>query len=729
MARKSIFIILFIILAKTILSQGWQWQNPKPLGDPIHQVLFIDNQVGWMAPENSTLLKTTNGGSTWTTVYTNIYFDRLYFIDRNEGWAVGRKHYVPEYINSVYHTTDGGLSWEVQFADTLSNNVSNIFFVNKEHGWIGGGLSNIYQTTNGGKHWESKDLQDYPFLREVYSVLFVDTLKGWAVGDSPYGLKTTDGGNSWSRDSSLGYVGELIALDSLNIWALNSSWIIKTTNSGISWELMKKNQPDERNTDLFIKDTSRIFLSTNQAFYESTDGGKTWPKNSDEDLNGFSVINGNEVWGGGAMNTLSSKIVYSTDNGHSWTDIVTVNNPLGYTSYGDVDFVDKNTGWIITELDSSVLKTTNGGESWSEQNIDTDQWLRKIFMIDNQTGYIVGNSGIIFKTTNGGTDWLPQNSGTNYELASISFINERNGWVAGTTVDDYTGVLLRTTNGGENWDKVSINGAAAPTSVCFIDSLQGWVTAGKNSYNDLGRIYKTIDGGETWTELTGGASVNFRNILFVDSTEGFSFWYNGPAGLAEIYSTKDGGENWHIKGFKNTVFGRIKFINKNNGWLVGSFGRIYGTTDGGDSWKEQLSGFTSRELYGIDFIDPNNGWTVGWYGTILHTTNGGVTFVDSKKNNKETPTNFQLYQNYPNPFNPSTTIQYQIPATGFVTLKIYDVLGREIVTLVNKEQTTGRYEVSFNASNLSSGVYFYSLSVTSSNKINNIQVRKMVLIK
>jgi len=64
---------------------GWQWQNPKPLGDPIHQVLFIDNQTGWMAPENSTLMKTTNGGNTWTTIYTNIYFDRLFLLTGMRG--------------------------------------------------------------------------------------------------------------------------------------------------------------------------------------------------------------------------------------------------------------------------------------------------------------------------------------------------------------------------------------------------------------------------------------------------------------------------------------------------------------------------------------------------------------------------------------------------------------------------------------------------------------------
>jgi len=704
-ARKSIFIILFIILAKTILSQGWQWQNPKPLGDPIHQVLFIDNQVGWMAPENSTLLKTTNGGISWSTIYTNVYFDKLFFLNRNEGWAVGRKHYVPEYTNSVYHTTNGGLSWEEQLADTLNNNYPNIFFLDKNHGWTGDFL-NLYSTKDGGKNWQIEALNDFPIAREIFGVLFLDTLKGWVFGDSYYGLKTTDGGKSWVRDSSLSHTLRLITIDTLNIWAVFATKVKKTTDGGITWKVMKEDSTYEINTDFFVQDTSSVYLSTNRGFYESTNGGQTWKKNSYEVLNGFSVINNDEIWGGGAMNALSSKIVHSTDNGETWTNLLTVNNPFGYSTYGDVDFVDKNTGWIIKELDSKILKTTDGGNSWQEQSIFTDEWLRRIFMIDSEIGYVIGRNGIIFKTTNGGNDWLSQNSGTNYDLTSIDFLTERNGWVVGTTLDNYTGILLKTTNGGETWGKVDVNGAAGPTDVCFIDSLHGWVAAGYNSINDLGRIFKTIDAGETWTELTGGSSINFRHILFVDSTKGFSFGYKSP--YAEIYSTTDGGKSWGTKKFEYTTFSRVKFIDKKNGWLIGPFGIIYGTTDGGSSWERQHT-YTSRNLNGIDFIDANNGWAVGWYGAILHTTDGGITFVDNKEKTNGVPANFSLYQNYPNPFNPSTTFKYEIPEESFVKIIIYDILGREIVTLVNEFKAAGKYSVTFNAGNLASGVYIYQL--------------------
>ena len=88
------------------------------------------------------------------------------------------------------------------------------------------------------------------------------------------------------------------------------------------------------------------------------------------------------------------------------------------------------------------------------------------------------------------------------------------------------------------------------------------------------------------------------------------------------------------------------------------------------------------------------------------------------------PNQFRLFNNYPNPFNPSTTISYSIPEINFVTLKVYDVLGNEIANLVNEEKAAGTYAVEFNATNLSSGIYFYELQAGSF-----VETKKMVLMK
>ncbi len=118
---------------------------------------------------------------------------------------------------------------------------------------------------------------------------------------------------------------------------------------------------------------------------------------------------------------------------------------------------------------------------------------------------------------------------------------------------------------------------------------------------------------------------------------------------------------------------------------------------------------------------------------IFKTTDGGgVSGI--KENNyhqNNIPTQIELYQNYPNPFNPSTIISYKLTNPGFVSLKVYDILGRVVDILVNEQKQQGRYDVNFDASKLASGIYFYQLKVIDPLKSANnfISTKKMLLIK
>jgi hypothetical protein len=121
---------------------------------------------------------------------------------------------------------------------------------------------------------------------------------------------------------------------------------------------------------------------------------------------------------------------------------------------------------------------------------------------------------------------------------------------------------------------------------------------------------------------------------------------------------------------------------------------------------------TENALYSVSFTDANIGTAVGWLGTILHTNTGGVTAV--KEHVTYTlPTSFRLMQNYPNPFNPSTIISFNLSSKSFVTLKVYDLLGREVATIVSEELPAGNYTRQWNASSLPSGIYFYRLQTSS----------------
>jgi len=111
------------------------------------------------------------------------------------------------------------------------------------------------------------------------------------------------------------------------------------------------------------------------------------------------------------------------------------------------------------------------------------------------------------------------------------------------------------------------------------------------------------------------------------------------------------------------------------------------------------------------------------YGTIFKTTNGSLTFIEEEPNQTQ-PNSFLLSQNYPNLFNPTTNVKFTISNFGFTTLKVYAILGREIVTLVNEEKPAGEYEVEFDGTGLPSGFYFYQLKAE-----GFVETKKMVLLR
>ncbi len=228
-------------------------------------------------------------------------------------------------------------------------------------------------------------------------------------------------------------------------------------------------------------------------------------------------------------------------------------------------------------------------------------------------------------------------------------------------------------------------------------------------------------------------------MCFVNNNTG---WVCGSD--TTILKTTDSGNSWLPQNVESifmrysvfTVFHSIQFTDENNGWAVGQGGVMIRTTNGGTNWILQQEPM-SKFFRSVFFLDDKTGWLVGNGGAILSTKTAGevtTTVLDNKYN---IPNTFSLSQNYPNPFNPTTKIEYTIPTSPqtplfnkergrgeVIILKIYDILGREIKTLVNKQQPPGNYEVTFDGSEFASGVYFYRLQVG-----NYSQTKKLILLK
>jgi len=200
-----------------------------------------------------------------------------------------------------------------------------------------------------------------------------------------------------------------------------------------------------------------------------------------------------------------------------------------------------------------------------------------------------------------------------------------------------------------------------------------------------------------------------------------------------------GGTGWHWVGFY--IFDSTAAFMYNNGNFVSSttvisFNTFHTATIVYDSSAQNAKWYLDGNLikttsFAIDHGNDRNVSTTnygmgfvfkGIYDDLKVYSLANVTAVDDQNNS--TPLKFELNQNYPNPFNPGTKIKYAIGSMQYTTLKIYDVLGNEVATLVNEEKPAGTYEVNFDASNLSSGIYYYQLKAGSF-----IQTRKMILMK
>ncbi|MCX6163489.1 MAG: T9SS type A sorting domain-containing protein [Ignavibacteriae bacterium] len=351
-----------------------------------------------------------------------------------------------------------------------------------------------------------------------------------------------------------------------------------------------------------------------------------------------------------------------------------------------------------------VFVTTDNGSNWTQTSLSL-QYGNDSVLIDaiatNGNYIYAGDNGWVFGfhvSTDYGSTW-------NLTLTTDAIVSLA---VSGSTVyaGGYDDGVFRSTNNGSTWTQTSLTGQC-------INALS---ISGSNIYAGTinNGVYISTNVGVNWTKT----SLGNHNIWSLASS-GSKIYAGSSSGM--YYSTNNG-SNWTQIG----LTGRNVFS------IALSGNNIFAGTD---------IGFSSSINNGINWTDHNDGFVFGT--ALLHSvlvinnyiivgTEGWGIFrrpmlevIGVWNISTEIPSSFKLFQNYPNPFNPTTNIKYQIANNNFVMLKVYDIQGKEIATLVNEKQVAGTYEVSFDASNFSSGIYFYSLFADGM----KIDTKKMVFLK
>lgn len=373
----------------------------------------------------------------------------------------------------------------------------------------------------------------------------------------------------------------------------------------------------------------------------------------------------------------------STNGGENWTS----NGYDVYPSASGVCFINASTGWKIAK-DNGVIKihgTTNQGQSWNQLFLTAyvENWEGN-FSIYSKTGTNISffYPASCYTSTNNGQNWYHINSNNSGGSIRASFVNSNTGWYVGsyTGTNNNVAYIQKTTDGGINWTQQLVELTHSYfNSVWFINENTGFVTGNASSSGSL-LIKRTTNGGLNWSNISISHNRKGLDIQFINNLTGFI------VGDYFFAKTINGGLNWNIYNMPHYLINRVCFINESIGFLLAT---------------------------NINQI-PN-------YDCILKTTVGGVGI---KQINNSIPENFMLNQNYPNPFNPITNIKYEIRKNEYVKLAVYDVLGNELETLVKEKQSAGTYEILFDASKYSSGVYLYKIKTESFE-----DTKKMILLK
>ena len=713
MKRFIIFFIAGVLIGQIASAQGWERQN-SPTANTLNAVVFVNSSCGWAVggwtvPRYSTTVHTSDGGDTWTVQNsdTGYFLHGVDFLDADNGWAVGGTGH-PNFSAIILHTTDGGGTWTNQSSDS-GYSLAGVDFVDASNGWaVGGGWNGnsswgtIVHTTDWGETWTVQPSDTAGLLNAVD---FVDANNGWAVGSGGTILHTTDGGGTWTLQSS-GTGWQLNCVDFVNAsngWAVggnvgpNNSTILRTTDGGGTWTLQYSDGGRGLYGVDFVDANNGWAVGYDGTILYTTDGGSGWIAQSNGTTNrlyGVAFVDGNKGWAVGLES-------------HNYTGTI-LHHP------GEIKWLSPIGGEILPIGDSTELRWCGdsfGGNVCVELNRDypSETWETLFPATDND--------GQETWAATGPPAWHAR-----FRVQHLT-IPDLSDTLNGDTQILFPGLYLLSPNGGETvltgvWDTVTFARAAVP-NILRLELNRNYPAGSWEVVQQDIRDASTA----AW-RVTMPATANARMRIMSQSwpvigdTSDTDFMIRPPQ-MSLLFP--NGGEQ-----LPAGILQQIQWLAPEHQGNVGiALNRDYPT----GNWEL---------LYADVANDSLEAWTPSAPASEhcrirLFTVLDSLTYAESAADfaitslNAEDPViprAFLLSTPYPNPFNSSTTIAYDLPKVGRVSLRVFDLLGREVALLKDGFVEAGTHRVMFDGSNLASGIYFARLDAGAFS-----QTRKLMLLK
>jgi photosystem II stability/assembly factor-like uncharacterized protein len=728
--------LLCFALVINVFAQTWTAQT-SGVTTSLNCVSTVDANVGWIGGDGGVVLRTTNGGTTWTNVTSStigtlgIY--AICAIDANICIATTSTTTAPT-TTYVYRTSNGGTNWTQVFTEANGGFMDDIKFKDANTGFMYGDPPgtrwSLWKTTNGGINWDSagcylpvtgSEAGWNNALQIIGNTIYFGTNNTKVYKSTNFGATgswtsgvTTGTANSYSVafNGLTGFTGQTVAVKSTDGGSTYAS--VTLPGSGTCYSF---------NT---IQGSNKFWYNRGASIYYSSDNGANFASQftGTGTYQAMSLVQSGQTIRGWSVTSAGLIAMYNETAAPpipsgTWTE-----QTSGITTaLQSVSAVDDDIAWACG-VSGKVLRTTNKGVNWVDKsgNIPTTNPLYNIFAWDANTAICVsspsaGGSVTIYKTSNGGTNWI-----TGFTLtASLAFGDDL--YMTSATNAYYIGDpqggnwhLLSSTNGGDNWATWSTFPTTNTTGTynngaCFLGT-QVWFCDNGNS-----KINYSSNMGVNWSQQTITLT-ELTAICFINPTRGLA---GGSTSASGLLSTTNGGTTWTA--ITNPVTGSISgIVGASTSWWVSQQGTsVYTSSNDGANFS---SAYTAPAGSFYHLTKSRSGATI--WGV---RSNGGISRFGTPINgistiSNEVPSSYSLSQNYPNPFNPVTKINFALPKSGLVTLKVYDILGKEVATLVNEVKTAGTYNYEFDGTLLTSGVYFYRIE---SNGFTDI--KKMMLIK
>jgi photosystem II stability/assembly factor-like uncharacterized protein len=619
-----------------------------------------------------------------------------------------------DYLRGIIRTTNGGNTWTDQNVGLLSGSIPTTYAALGDSEFlIGTYPTGLYRTSNQGQNWTPilglpENSGRIGAVREISSGnILLGSIDNGMFRSTDNGVSWSEvttfpiAGNSWIRDIKVLHTGRILVTS-------ETEGVYKSDDNGIHWNLLLKSQFNYfESIGTTGKDTVYVF-SAIDGIYRSTNNGDSWnllgPFNmatrsmvcySNGDVFVFAAGKGPLVLRAGASDWEFLHIPSL-----STTSIATRGNNIYVGAYP-----------------KGFFQSNDGGKSWSE-SILNEAYDIKINRADEVFAAVSG--GRVWKSTDNGNSWqyalkATMNQADGYSLAFDTSGNIFAG-IGESYYADNGGSIFKSMDDGSTWQEVN-EGLGGGSIMSLLVTDDNTILAADNFHG----IYRSTNDGSTWQLSSNGlpSGANFLSEILTKDAEGRIFCgtiYNG------IFVSNDDGLSWHSSNSGMAATRVLDILPLGSGKLfAATLEGVFSSTDNGANWKIDNGGIPNPYIMALA-VDSLGYLYAGTWGTGIYKSAKSVTSVNSPLDEK--PKSFSLFQNYPNPFNPMTTIRFDVPVASDVSLKIYDILGREVAVLANDRKQPGHYETRWNAASYASGVYFYRLQAN-----GFVETKKLLLMK